>query len=361
MKKRTKSSKVRENIASNRALYVIGRPSYRHNPYRTPSVLGRHPIIVPPVLSIFGESVRKDFYKLLRQVSEVPLGGKLILDFTDMSDMKIPAVLILYAHLEIMLEADKRSRLIWRKPKDQLINKGLSDIGFWTLSGEQYTEVPGAIRICSVSYEGNQKGNTQPLKDAIIYAKHAVSNYGPTLPDGEDGGAAFDAISESFTNVWQHAYPEGIQKDFKTLSRFPQLKKWWIAQAYIGGQLFMAVYDVGVGIPFSIREQSWYDSFLRDFTDILKLENADGKDIKMALEYGSSRFKKQGRGNGFPAMKNFVEINPNGELCVMSGKALYRYHSLGRGEQYDNLKNRYPGTLIQWNVRLESGGGDHEN
>lgn len=358
VKKRTKSDWVREKVSHRRAAYAIGRPSYRANPYHTPSLLGRHVIQIPSTLSIYGYSSRAALYKLLRQIAEIPPRCKLILDFSSLSVFKVAAVLILYAHLETMVEASGRTRLFWRKPKDGLIDKKLSDIGMWALLGENYNKVDGAVRIFSISHEQNQSNERQPLKDAIKYARDAISNYGKESP--EEGEAAFEAISESFTNVWQHAYVEGLHYGRKTLDRFPRLSKWWIAQDHINGQLYMAVYDVGAGIPFTMRKNSWYKDLYGELLYKLIGSSPDEKDIQLALEYGSSRFKKQGRGNGFPAMKKFVEINPDGELCIMSGRALYKYKSLTSKETFDGVANSFPGTLIQWNVALRPniGGGN---
>jgi hypothetical protein len=358
VKKRKASDLNRERISSRRAAYCLTRPPYKNNPYSTPSVLGRHTIFLPNTLSVFSSSSREKLYILLRQLREVPSTSKLTLDFSSLSKIKISAILVLFAHLEILLENNKNARLIWIKPTDTTIDAKLSELGLWALLGEKYRPVEGAIRICSVSSAQNQIDEKQPLRDAINYARNAITSYElPDSPEDTDN-ASFAAISESFTNVWQHAYAEDLQRNHPTLINPSKIQKWWIAQTHIDGQLFMAVYDVGVGIPFSTRRRPWYKSLHSDILHTLKGMNSDSRDIQTALAYGTSRYKQQGRGNGLPTMKRFVEINPNGELCIISGKGVYKYKSKDNREEFSNLDSSYPGTLIQWNIALTE---DHGN
>jgi hypothetical protein len=211
-----------------------------------------------------------------------------------------------------------------------------------------------------VSHEQNQSDNKQPLRDAINYAKNAIALYQSEELVEEADDAAFAAISESFTNVWQHAYAEDLEVKYRTLGKPPNVKKWWIALRNMDGQLYMSVYDVGVGIPSSTRRKGWYGSVRQDFLHIVTGMSSDNQDIKTALEYGNSRYKVQGRGNGLPTMKRFVEINPDGALRIMSGKGMYRFRSRSNSEEWFDLAAEFPGTLVQWNIALNSSGGTDE-
>lgn len=360
LKKRRKSSWICELNAHKRAAASLNRSIYRPDIYATPSVLGRHTVVLPEELSVFTFEGRAKLYLLLRQLVAVPKSSKLTIDFSRLKIVKISALVVFYAHLEIMLESKVARKLIWIKSDNPQINSGLADIGIWSLLGEIYKPNEGTIRICSVSHKQNQSDNKQALRDAINYAKNAIALYQSVELAEEDDDAAFAAISESFTNVWQHAYAEDLEVKHRTLGNRPDVKKWWVALRNMDGQLHMAVYDVGVGIPSSTRRKGWYGSVRQDLLHIFTGISADNQDIKTALEYGNSRYKVQGRGNGLPTMKRFVEINPDGALRIMSGKGMYRFGSRASTEEWFDLAAEFPGTLVQWNIALNFSGGTDE-
>jgi hypothetical protein len=354
MKKRRYSDKIVERKGHERYLQSINRPPYKLNPYATQSILGRHIIVAPESLTLFNEAGRRAVYSLLRQVLEVPANSKVLLDLSEVREFKISAILILYAHLEVLIGSKLAARIIWKKPREAAVESKLAELGFWTLLGEEYNSSVGSIRICSVSYEQKETDQKKPLRDAIIYARNAIESHRSNSSE-EAGEIAFGAISESFGNVWQHAYAQDLKKNYPTLHNLPLVKKWWIALEEIDKQLFMVVYDIGVGIPASTKSKSWY-SALKSSLSFFSNLNSDCQDIRTALSYGGSRFKEQGRGNGLPTIKKLVDTNPDGWLHIMSGSGMYIYKSQSDEEQWVNLNTLFPGTMIQWNIALEQNG-----
>ena len=354
LRRRTSADLIRERIAHKRAFMGINRPRYRAKPFSTPSILGSHRIEFTS-LTVFSSAGRHGFYTALRQIIEVPDTAKIILDFSRLKEIKISAVVILYAHLEGLLHANRRARVLWRKPEDSGVSSALAALGLWALLGESYKSQPGALRICSVSHREKELGNPKPLREAITYAKDAIAS-SASGEQIDENDVTFGAISESFTNVWQHAYKDPLAPRHKTIHASFKVKKWWIAVQRIDDQLFMAVYDVGVGIPASTRKKKWYTSLAGELTSVLTGMSQDCRDIKTAMAYGVSRFKEQGRGNGLPTMKKFVEINPDGILHIMSGKGIYQYRSRNNSEKLENIESTFPGALIQWNIALANSG-----
>lgn len=348
VKKRRNSDVIRERNAHKRELAALDHPPYKSNPYATKAILGRHFVEIL-VLNAFNQHGRKKLYELLRQLRAIPLQSKVTLDFSNLAGFKISALLILYAHLEIFLQGRNRNHISWKRPLDLVEDSKLAELGLWALLGEEYRPVAGAIRICSVSHLEKQKNECQPLREAITYAQAAIASY--KGEDDEGGNYAFNAVSESFSNVWQHAYSLEAR-----LPEVVSLKKWWIAIEKVNDQLFMAVYDVGIGIPRSTRKKSWYTSLKADLLGYFGGLNGDCQDLKTALEYGVSRYNLQGRGNGLPAIKELVEVNPDGDLYIVSGKGIYRYRSKFKREEWASLESAFPGTLIQWNLALSENG-----
>lgn len=358
MKKRKESDWTRQRNASYRNHRSIYRPKYSRSPFFVNSVLGTYTITAPSELTSFSAQGRYDLYILLRQINEIPERSKMLLDFRSLIKFKISAVLILFAHLEILTESRPRTRILWHPPRDSITNEKLASLGFWEMMGGDYNAADDSIKICSVSHQQKENDDKRPLKEAILYAEKAIASYGLEDSDGETDQALFAAVSESFSNVWQHAYAEDINKKHSTLCVALKAQKWWIALQHFEGQLFIAVYDVGVGIPASTRKKEWYTSLAGEIFSAFGGLSPDSRDIQTALEYGSSRFNVQGRGNGLPAVKRFVEINPNGQLQIMSGKSLYRFRSKDNFTKWTDLNDCFPGTLIQWNIALGEDNGE---
>lgn len=358
MKKRKESDWTRQRNASNRSHRGIYRPKYFRNPFFINSILGTYTVTTPTELTSFSKQGRHDLYVLLRQINEIPEKSKLLLDFRSLIKFKISAVLVLFAHLEIRTESRPRTRVLWHPPYDAITNEKLASLGFWEMMGGDYKAEEDSIKICSISHQQKENDDKRPLKEAIHYAEKAIASYGVNNSDDETDQALFAAVSESFSNVWQHAYTEDINKKHSTLCVALKAQKWWIALQHLDSQLFIAVYDVGIGIPASTRKKEWYTSLTGEIISVLGGLSADSSDIQTALEYGKSRFKVQGRGNGLPAVKRFVEINPDGQLQIMSGKSLYRFRSKDKFTKWTDLDNCFPGTLIQWNIALGEANGE---
>ncbi len=357
MRKRTDSDFQKEANGHKRAR----RPhrKYKFNPYSTPSILGKHSVFIDN-LTVFSSSGRLRLYTILRQIAQIPHTSRVFLDFSMLSSVKISAAVVLYAHIETMLIVRAPSKVTWCRPLDELTNEQLRRLGIWTLLGEPYKNNSASIPICSVSQKDKSLGNDLALREAITYAKAAIEKISG-IQNVDEGDTTFSAISESFSNVWQHAYSDDFEVAHKTLGQSNRIKKWWIALHLIDKQLFMAVYDVGVGIPASTRRKQWHKELLLDLKSALTGKNRDCADIEAAMKYGTSRFKKQGRGNGLPAIKKFVDINPNGFLAIMSGRGLYRYRANTNSENWTEVSDVLPGTLIQWNVALTENHDETEN
>jgi len=360
VKKRRQSDWIKQYNASRRAYRSLARPKYSPSPYLVNSVLGLYTIPLPEDLSVFSDIKRYELYKLLRQITDTPKEAKILLDFRRLLTFKISAIIILFAHLEMLIESRAKMRIRWHLSLDEAINEKLDQLGFWELLGGGYTPKENTIKICSISHQQKENDDKRPLKEAIRYAERAISSYEPASPTEETDVLLFEAVSESFSNVWQHAYASDIEKKHSTLPVAIKSQKWWIALQHVDDQLFMAVYDVGVGIPASTKRKPWYRSLSAEVLARLKGMSSDSVDIQTALEYGNSRYRTQGRGNGLPAVRRFVEINPNGQLHIMSGKSLYRFRSKGKTENWVSLQNQFPGTLIQWNFALTDTNGDSD-
>ncbi|GLK88065.1 hypothetical protein GCM10017655_11270 [Pseudomonas turukhanskensis] len=167
---------------------------------------------------------------------------------------------------------------------------------------------------------------------------------------------AYNAITESISNVWQHAYDDV----FFTQPVPEELRNWWFIVQCIHDQFYIAMYDMGAGIPTTISKKPWAAALIETISSLIELRgykvvvSPDAKSIKAAVDYGRSRFKQDNRGKGLTEAKDFVQQNPQGSMLIFSGLGHYEYKTEGDDELLETLSSPFRGTLIQWNLRLET-------
>lgn len=176
------------------------------------------------------------------------------------------------------------------------------------------------------------------------------------LPNGlstETERVLGDALSEAFLNVQDHAYPEELLPDL------PKDKhRWWAMCSVLEKQLYLAVYDVGVGIPQTITKNHWLIKLVleRFSPDAIKnVLSSHSEAIGLAMQAGKNRRDLKKHGQGSISMHELVEKNPHGQLWVLSGRGLYHWFQED-DEPHHELRDYpkpIPGTLVQWNVRVE--------
>lgn len=352
MKRRTQTDDTLQKMASVRAL-KRSRSSRAFDPARLKKkhkVLGRCIVVAPAQLSFFSDNYSV-FVAFIDELMQVGSESRVLIDLRNVRQVKAAAVLLLYAVVEnLQRKFGGKSRVKTTRCQSRYISQSLARFGFWELTGEARHRAPyigPGLDVCSASYANQQAGDDSELRRAVKYVQHAIVHSGI---DPEQGVKAFAAITESFSNVWQHAYDDA----FYPVALPDNEKNWWIAVENIDDQLFIAVYDSGVGIPKTLSKKPWYSELVSELLGLLGVsDHSDGLAIHAAVEYGNSRFKEGGRGKGLAEMKDFVSANPSGNIVIYSGTGLYEYRS-GRIETTESLPMAMPGTLIQWNIQLGS-------
>ncbi|GFM86088.1 hypothetical protein PSCICO_14870 [Pseudomonas cichorii] len=200
-------------------------------------------------------------------------------------------------------------------------------------------------------HESNAAGDhKKELRKILKYAQSNVMKFGMH----EGSLLAYNAITESISNVWQHAYDDVFFKDPVPI----ELQNWWIIVQCIQDQFFVSMYDMGAGIPTTINTKPWAPALIESISKILEktgffILSVDAKSIKASVDYGKSRFKQDNRGKGLTEAKDFVQRNPQGSLLIFSGQGHYTYKTEGDKESLGTLSTPFKGTLIQWNLKLE--------
>ena len=141
------------------------------------------------------------------------------------------------------------------------------------------------------------------------------------------------ALQESYLNIAHHAY-EAFKED-PGFNEF-MVGRWWQYAniSPITGKMAIIIYDMGAGIPATIRS--------------IQGGVSDCSCIQYAMRPGVTRFNVQGRGKGFSDIKRPIDSNASAEyLLVYSGKGEVVYKSGQILKEYTHTHSM-GGTLLEW-------------
>jgi anti-anti-sigma regulatory factor len=171
-----------------------------------------------------------------------------------------------------------------------------------------------------------------------------------------------DAVSETINNVGLHAYPGLASEE----------KKWWLLCSVIGDQLYLAIYDRGIGIPKTVLEKPWfltsmekvypeqYQEIRREVPELERMglkvfvpkKLKDSELIYLSMLGDVTGTKKDKHGQGSKSIKALVDETEDGILWIFSNRGLYNFSKDEDGPDLYKLPMKMSGTLIQWNIKL---------
>lgn len=307
-------------------------------------------VISIPVLHAEKASSRQKIRQVLHSAwTALDKGNtKIKLDFSRTHKIFPGGMLLLLANVAMMLDAHP-GKVIAKCPPKSMAAQLLRHFGY-------------ADRL------GVSPATSQPSHDSVVKWRHVSGTHADggaitkllselktdtnaTIPEG-----LYEVLTEALANVRHHAYPDDI--DLPT-----ELRRWWIFSRLDNpsksepGNLYIGVYDVGVGIQTTMRQKlqkaeewlahaedwaSWFTWPTRQLEKRLLVEAVEHKRSSTGLAF---------RGNGLPEMKDFVTQTDSGSLSIISGHAQYtcRAASGGKGYQCDD---HTAGTLILWSIPL---------
>lgn len=314
----------------------------------------------PSEFSIYSPDKPLFFVRSLRSIYEVRNkiynpDERLYLDFTNTKTMKMAALVILYANVETSIRKGLSYRILFST--DFKVNQLLRDSGLVALCrGEKIKPVfENVENLPIISGVGGE------YRDEIIDFIQKEIYKNKMKPETEHTYA--DAVQEAINNVGLHAYPHKNNDE----------KQWWLACHVIHDQLYLAIYDEGVGIPETVMQKTWFMSTLKSeypglkvavkeeleriglgYTERSKVKVGIVSDaVKIAISMigdvtGTANDK---HGQGSKSIKALVLNNEHGNLWIYSNLGMFKL-SNQKGDKINELTHKVPGTLIQWNIKV---------
>lgn len=295
-------------------------------------------ICSPPTLELISDTVHRMCLNFVSRVANSLKRNRVLLDFSDLNDISAPVLVYLFAKFELLKRQYGSHKLrIHKLPKHQFTRNQMDWSGIISLLRNEDVEVDFDSKnlIPVISDSAARHDDIIRYVDAKIYNGKMPAN---------DQWIMGDAISEAFNNVFNHAYPDCPDNE----------KTWWaLCNVTDEGQLYISIYDNGVGIPKSIlRPKSWIRKIYS--IDTLRAIRKDSRRIKLAMQAGENRREEEKHGQGSESYRQLIKANPDGELWVLSGKGMYiNYHD--RDQEYEEaheFKQSLSGTLVQWNIKV---------
>lgn len=311
-------------------------------------------ITVPRVL--VGEKLeqRQQILDTISQIENRLRSGKyrVKLDFSRVEKIFPGGMLILLAALQRLTQSYP-IRISARCPPQSLSSQLLNHFGLASALGlNPKTSRPKAKSVVDWSFLEGRLASGAEVKELLDkYRNNTNSEIPETL---------FAALTEGLTNVRQHAYGANSP----VVASF---QKWWLFARYVEpngsskGHLYIAIYDLGVGIPATMRQKLEKKEIVIDVLDkaaeITNLSDGSGLDKRLlyaAVEHRRSQTGQPHRGNGLPEMREFAHTTSGGRLYIVSGQAQYSLVNGKSAGHTDGFKQKFPGTLLLWSLPLNA-------
>lgn len=297
---------------------------------------GARTLKAPEVLDLANQT--EDTLSFLNELTAIytaPGWSKLIVDLRPATRISTDAAIVLLAKITHAAKSYRRCRLFYFAPKNKAVNELLRKIGFYDhfpLFHKRYCHL-NSLKRTFVHYRTGRLVDSTPIGE-LVEQFNEVMHWSSTHKKG-----LYNALIECLTNVLGHAYPEGYSDSDWIRHR------WWIVgqRDVETGEIWFCCYDLGVGIPktirFRLRDQPW----LLGPTDEELI-------VKGVVEGAFSRMKLPTRGKGLPVLRRFVVAAQDGELLIVSHQSRCQFPHSGPPKT-SRLHVPLHGTLIVWSLR----------
>jgi len=295
----------------------------------------RETLLAPSSLCIYKESTREETFNFFNEILDHSVRRKswITLDLRNVTDMTAGAALLLFAEVSSAQIARNTPNVFnILPPKNQDLKEKFTDTGLIDALK------PGTTgKLEQLWHTGSlfQSGIDPPT---CIASTFAILNRKLT----DFPGHLITAVSEATLNANQHAY-----REFQSVQ--PEMAGRWWQYCYIkDDRLHFLVFDFGVGIPTSLKQ----NKIMPGDALLLKSPQIEDKDmIAYAMRKGVSRLGKQGRGQGSEDMKK-PALEHGNNLLIISGDGRYQLSAGNDKPLLETLPFPIRGTFIEWDLEI---------
>ena len=299
-------------------------------------------LIAPPVFDIEDKKNRRRltrFLKDLRGHFNRHAAKRLLIDFQRTQRFVAAVVLLFYAELCRLVEYSPATQVRCNEPQNERAKQVLQQIGVYGICHHPFH---GRTTHRDVVHWRGARGH---LVDASQYAKTIEAHEGGLAEPLVNG--IYRGLAEAMTNVCHHAYidrrDDGLDHDGP--------RDWWVFSQAKDGYLYVALCDLGVGIPGTLPSTN--PTLYGKLKALFGITPQDGDCIAAAIEDSRSRTGRPERGKGLGDIIRAVAGAPRGRAMVFSNRGWYTLN--GGNESSGNYRDSILGTLIAWSVPVQSG------
>lgn len=350
-------------ISNKRFLSKIKRKDKFYDVNKRPKVtklLGATNIEAPRTISIYDVEDEQVFYTgtldFINNIEKELPRGTCILDFSNTNSMSAAALVVIYATIDkLRSTTSNKGRIRWSTSK--AVNRAIKASNLQKLVENRNIKITlNPSKALPVIHGVGSKY----LEEVVDYIQNSVYN-NEMAPETEHMFG--DAVSETINNVRLHAYP----------SENDDNKSWWLLCQVVGEQLYLAIYDSGVGIPKTVLDKPWFWASLEktypdEYEQLVKISPEierqgwkvmvpqklkDSQLIGLSMIGDITGTYKSKHGQGSKSIKALVEETDNGKLWIFSNKGLYIFEQGAEKPELYGLPRKISGTLVQWNIGIK--------
>lgn len=300
----------------------------------------------PECLELLNENYHNETCIFISQIRQAGLAGKIIkVDFSKTKKVFSCGTLLFLAEIDrLKKNLLGKFKISCNYPKDEVVEKVFQQVGILALFNKKprknITE-----QDANVYYWQYKTGTAVNLRIAATMLKGIKEK----LP--AQSKKIVRGVEEAMTNVIHHAYTYSRGDG---LDSYPhgREKRWWVFATIHDGWLFVAMCDLGIGIPRSLPTK-WSDQLKDVLTATYTKKRREIALTQRAFVVGRTSTDKKHRGKG---LKDILDAAKNlgGKLWLTTNQVQLRYdYSSGSDNSSQSYyRHSIRGTLIQWSIPI---------
>ncbi|PMQ16986.1 hypothetical protein JaAD80_08250 [Janthinobacterium sp. AD80] len=288
-------------------------------------------VLAPQKFYFLGVADQKPLFDFLSLVkSKLDANFRVKINFDNTEEVHPCGTLIFLSHLDLWVDRYP-GRVSCNYPRDPVVEELLQHVSALSKLGLTSRKSIAHERVKHWHYHYGKDLNSATYSDLTRATREGIVH-----PAKETFA---DCLNEAVANTVGHAY----EHPFKGMPPEDQ-RKWWMLSLLKDDELFVAIYDQGIGIPGSLkRKPKFFEYFKRRTYN-------DGILIQAAIDSKLTRTRLPHRGKGLPEMLEFSEQLKDGGLSIWSQHGGMTYNAQRRVERCHKMKSRLPGTLVLWSI-----------